>query len=258
VVAFYDIDTPITLAALAQGEPTYILPRQIPRLDAYFSFAGGPTLERLERMFGARRALPLYCAVDEELYRPAGIAPRCDLGYLGTYSADRQPGLQRLLLEPARRLPERRFVVAGSGYPPEIDWPANVERIEHVPPAGHAAFYGSQRLTLNLTRAAMRAAGWSPSVRLFEAAACGTAAISDRWPGLDSLFREGEAILVADDTEDVVRLLAAPAAATLALAAAARAVVLAEHTGLARARYLAECLRGLARGETRRTAEALP
>jgi spore maturation protein CgeB len=245
VTAFYDIDTPITLASLDGGDPSYIDRCQIPRLDAYFSFAGGPSLARLEREHGARRALPLYCAVDARLYRPLDVAPVYDLGYLGTYSADRQPALERLLLEPARRFPDRRFVVAGPSYPPDIDWPANVERIEHVAPADHAAFYASQGLTLNVTRAAMRAAGWSPSVRLFEAAACGTPVVSDRWPGLESLFTNRESILIADDTDDVCNALALSPERRAAIGAAARAVVLADHTALARARRLVADLASL-------------
>ena len=246
-VAFYDIDTPVTLAALSRGEDTYITPRQIPRLDAYFSFTGGPTLARLEREFGARRALPLYCSVDPDLYRPTEDAPLYDLGYLGTYSPDRQPAVERLLIEPARRLPERRFILGGPGFPDDIDWPPNVERIAHVPPADHPAFYRSQRFTLNCTRADMVAAGWSPSVRLFEAAACGVPVISDAWPGLSSFFELGRAILVAHDTGDVLDALAAPPARGETLAAQARAHVLARHTGAARAAELAASLRDLRR-----------
>jgi spore maturation protein CgeB len=246
-VAFYDIDTPITLSALTRGQETYIAPRQIPRLDAYFSFTGGPTLASIERAFGARRALPLHCSVDEARYRPTGGPRRYDLGYLGTHSPDRQPALERLLLEPARRLPDRRFVVAGSSYPPEIAWPPNVERLDHVPPEAHAAFYGSQCFTLNCTRADMVRAGWSPSVRLFEAAACGTPVISDRWPGLDDFFRDGYEILVADSSDRVVEMLrdTGPARAE-AIAARARATVLRRDTGLARARELEDHLRVLA------------
>jgi spore maturation protein CgeB len=246
-VAFYDIDTPVTLAALARGEDTYIAPRQIPQLDAYFSFTGGPTLTRLEREFGARRALPLYCSVDPDLYRPTQDAALYDLGYLGTYSPDRQPAVERLLIEPARLMPERRFILGGPGFPDDIDWPANIERVSHVPPADHAAFYRSQRFTLNCTRADMVAAGWSPSVRLFEAAACGVPVISDPWPGLGDFFEPGRAILVAQDASDVLDALAAPRARGEALAAEARAQVLARHTGAARAAELVANLRDLRR-----------
>ncbi|MBB4066134.1 spore maturation protein CgeB [Gellertiella hungarica] len=206
-LCFYDIDTPVTLARLERGEEEFLARRQIPLFDAYFSFSGGAVLDRLEARFGARKALPLYCSVDAARYRPTGDPLRWDLGYLGTYSPDRQPTLERLLIEPARRLPHRRFVVAGPQYPGDIDWPANVERIEHLGPADHPAFYSRQRFTLNVTRADMIAAGWSPSVRLFEAAACGTPIVSDAWRGLDDLLPNGEALIIARDGDDVIRAL---------------------------------------------------
>ena len=236
---FYDIDTPVTLAKLAAGDREYLAPRQIPLFDIYFSFTGGPTLQRLEREFGARRAEALYCSVDAASYRHTGEAAQWDLGYLGTYSPDRQPTLERLLIEPARRMPDRKFVVAGPQYPDDIDWPANVERIHHLPPDRHPSFYSRQKFTLNVTRADMIAAGWSPSVRLFEAASCGTPIISDSWDGLDELFPEGEAIHSASSADEVVSILSSASAADRSrLAQAARARVIASHTGDARAREL--------------------
>jgi spore maturation protein CgeB len=249
LTAFYDIDTPITLATLEKGVEDYIATRQIPRLDLYYSFTGGPILNRLAGDFGAQRPRALYCAVDETRWRPMVADPRWDLGYLGTYSPDRQPALDRLLLQPARRLPQMRFVVAGPKYPAGIDWPANVERLEHVAPADHAAFYAAQCFTLNITRAAMIAAGWSPSVRLFEAAACGAPIISDRWPGLADLLPEREAILIADATDDVVAALTSIADIDRrAIAHRARTIVLADHTGTARARQLLHDVTEVTRG----------
>ena len=204
VTAFYDIDTPVTLARLANGGADYISKSLIPRYDLYLSFTGGPTLERLEREFGAKMARPLYCSVDMCDYFPESGDVEWDLGYLGTYSNDRQPTLTTLMLEPARMLSDRRFVVAGPQYPEAIAWPDNVTRITHLPPRAHRAFYNSQRYTLNITRADMIRAGWSPSVRLFEAAACGTPIVSDWWDGLDAFFEPGRDILIArsaDDTE---------------------------------------------------------
>lgn len=207
VTAFYDIDTPVTLAKLARGEFDYLKPALIPGYDVYLSFTGGPTLDRIERELGSPAARALYCSVDTDAYRPLEVPKRWDLTYLGTYSPDRQPTLEKLLLEPARRCPEKRFAVAGPQYPTDIDWPANVERIEHLPPAEHPGFYSASRMTLNVTRADMIAAGWSPSVRLFEAAACGTPILSDRWAGIESLFAPGEEILLADSTEDAIAAL---------------------------------------------------
>ena len=249
VTAFYDIDTPITLAALDRQDCAYLRPDQIGRLDLYLSFTGGPTIDRLRDRHGARAPHALYCAVDAALYRPTPTPTRWDLGYLGTYSPDRQPALERLLLEPARRLPRMRFVVAGPQYPANIDWPGNVERIDHLAPADHAAFYGAQRYTLNVTRADMIATGWSPSVRLFEAAACGTAIISDRWPGLTALFPEDSAILIAGD---VAEILTRPQRTEVARLA--REIVLHQHTGDARARQLLALIRGSALNQAGRSA----
>jgi spore maturation protein CgeB len=206
VTAFYDIDTPVTLGKLERGELEYLSAELIRRYDVYLSFTGGPTLDRLEREFGAPAARALYCSVDPELYYPESIREIWDLGYLGTYSPDRQPPLDRLLLEPARRWGDGRFVVAGPQYPHDIDW-TNVQRIEHLPPPEHRRFYNQQCFTLNITRADMARAGYSPSVRLFEAGACGVAIISDWWEGLDTLLTPGREILIAEGPDDVLRYL---------------------------------------------------
>ncbi|WP_158745843.1 glycosyltransferase [Acidisphaera sp. L21] len=239
VVAFYDIDTPVTLAKLAAGDEDYLSLASIPEFDLYLSFTGGPTLKRLEQHYGSPAARPLYCTVDTSAYRPLGLPARWDLSYLGTYSPDRQPPLECLLLEPARRNPHLRFVVAGPQYPANIAWPSNVERIEHLPPAEHAGFYAASRFTLNVTRADMIAAGWSPSVRLFEAAACGTPIISDVWEGLGTLLEPGSEILLACGADDVLAaLLELPEDKRVALGTAGRRRVLAEHDAGRRATEL--------------------
>lgn len=248
-VVFYDIDTPVTCAKLSQENSEYLAPRQVPLFDLYCSFSGGPILRILENRFNARRAEPLYCAVDQEVYYPEeSTHPRWDLGYIGTYSVDRQPALERLLLEPARRLPDKRFVVAGPQYPDDIVWPPNVDRIEHLPPSQHRAFYNSLRFALNVTRADMVSAGWSPSVRLFEAAACGTPIISDAWDGLSSFLPHPEAILIGRSSEDVTNALThMPEARRRRIAAAAQRLVLQGHTGLARAQEFESYLLSLRR-----------
>ncbi len=248
VRAFYDIDTPVTLAKLRRGDFEYLSPELIPGYDAYFSFTGGPTLDLLEHEYGSPAARALYCSVDPSRYRPTGGATLYDLGYLGTYSDDRQPTLDRLLIEPARRLPQFRFAVAGPMYPADIVWPANIVRLDHVSPQDHAAFYGACRWTLNVTRADMVAAGWSPSVRLFEAAACGTPIVSDRWAGLETLLEPGREIMLADDADAVVALLCdMPEAERQAVAERARARALAEHTAAHRAEGLERDLLALRR-----------
>lgn len=260
VRAFYDIDTPVTLAGLEAGACAYLAPAQIRDYDLYLSFTGGPTLERLERRYGAPAARALYCSVDPEAYPPLSREPAYDLSYLGTYSLDRQPTLERLLIEPARRAPDLRFAVAGPQYPAAIDWPANVMRIEHLPPRAHPSFYAQSRYTLNVTRADMIAAGWSPSVRLFEAAACGTPILSDRWDGLETILAPGREILCPDTAEAVLAILRErPEAERRRIGEAARQAVLARHSAAHRAAELETHLREAAnrRAAPERLLEAL-
>lgn len=233
--AFYDIDTPVTLAALERGACDYLSPRLISRYELYLSFTGGATLRRVVRL-GARNAMPLYCSVDPKVHSPESRSPRWDLGYIGTYSEDRQEWMERLMLAPAREWKEARMVVAGAQYPAAIAWPSNVGRIEHLPPQKHRRFYNSQRFTLNLTRDEMRKAGYSPSVRLFEAAACATPIISDGWPGLDSFFQPGEEILITRSGKNTLEYLREfPEKDRVALGANARNRILRQHTALHRA-----------------------
>jgi spore maturation protein CgeB len=236
IVAFYDIDTPVTLSRLAAGECPYITAALIAVLDLYLSFTGGPALKLLEDRYGARAARVLYCSVDPDRHKPNRTEPLWDLGYLGTYSADRQPTLDALMCQPARQWPGGRFAVAGSLYPTELSWPANLDRIEHFPPDRHGWFYSRQRFTLNITRADMIRMGYSPSVRLFEAAACGTPIISDWWPGLNTIFVPGRHLLVASSGSEVLSYLHdLPDDTRRQIATRARRHVLAHHTAAHRA-----------------------
>jgi spore maturation protein CgeB len=247
---FYDIDTPVTLAKLERGDEEYLAARLVPRFDLYLSFTGGPILRRIEHEYGARRARAFYCLVDPEAHRPVDVEERWLLGYLGTHSADRQPALDALLVEPARRLPSARFCVAGPQYPPEIAWPENVERIEHLPPSRHPAFYSAQRYTLNVARAEMLSSGWSPSVRLFEAAACGVPVLTVWWRGLEDFFLPDREIVVAANADEAVRLLTGLSEEERqAIAGRARRRVLVEHTAERRAEELERHL-----ADVRRTA----
>jgi spore maturation protein CgeB len=239
VRAFYDIDTPVTLRALRTDGALYIEPRQIPSYDLYLSFAGGPSMTRLSQELGAQHVRALYCSADPESYSPASEPPSWDLGYLGTYSADRQPVLDYLLLAAARRWPAGSFVVAGPQYPDGVCWPRNVERVTHVPPAVHRRFFARQRFTLNLTRRDMLLAGYAPSVRLFEAAACATPIITDAWRGLEQFFDPGREILVArrtDDVLDALTVLSEPERRRIGERGRQR--LLAEHTAAHRAEAL--------------------
>lgn len=207
IKAFYDLDTPVTLTKLEREDYEYLHPNLIPKYDLYLSSTGGPTLDMLEQKYGSPMARPLYCSFDPDIYYPDQQEIKWDLGYLGTYSEDRQLPLEELMLDAARAWPAGRFVVAGSQYPENIVWPQNTQYLHHLPPADHRIFYNSQRFTLNLTRAEMIRAGYAPSIRLFEAAACCTPIISDHWEGVETFFEPGTEILISHSAEETLKYL---------------------------------------------------
>ncbi|HYG63398.1 MAG TPA: glycosyltransferase [Thermoanaerobaculia bacterium] len=242
---FYDLDTPITLERLRAGQPVdYLGPDGLAGFDLVLSYTGGQALTELQERLGARRVAPLYGSVDPEVHRPAEPRDvyRGDLSYIGTYAADRQEVLERLFLEPARRLPDKRFVLAGAQYPADFPWGSNIWFVQHLPPPDHPAFFASSPLTLNVTRAAMATMGYCPSGRLFEAAACGTAVLSDTWEGLDEFFEPGREILLATTTEEAMEALSLSPEEIARIAEAARERTLAEHTAERRARELLDLL----------------
>jgi spore maturation protein CgeB len=245
VRVFYDLDTPVTLAMLETGvRPPYLSERGLGDFDLVLSFTGGRALGLLQERLGAQRVDVLYGHVDPALHRPVPTVQQwlAQLSYLGTYSADRQAKLQELLLAPAEACADQHFSIAGSMYPEPERFPRNVRHFAHLPPAEHAAFFCSSRLTLNITRDTMGRLGYCPSGRLFEAAACGVPLLSDEFEGLELFFEPGREIQLVHDREDVLRALAASDAALQLQAQRARQRVLAEHTAECRARRLVQLL----------------
>ena len=249
---FYDLDTPVTLDGLRSGREVPYLPADGLRgFDLVLSFTGGEALAQLQGVLGARRTAPLYGHVDPDLHRPVPplAGPRADVSYLGTYAADRQAALEALFIEPARRMPERRFLIAGAQYPHDFPWTDNVYFQRHLPPAEHPAFFCSSALTLNVTRRAMAEMGFCPSGRLFEAAACGVPILSDRWTGLDAFFTPGDEILTASTTDEAIAAISLPPDELARIARNARERTLAEHTSERRAAELEELLETAMRGD---------
>ena len=239
---FYDLDAPVTLARLARGLHVDYLPADgLAPFDLVLSFTGGRALEALQTELGARVVAPLYGSVDPTAHHPVPTdADRhFDFTYLGTYSSDRQPALEQLFIEPARRRPDRRFALAGSMYPADgFPWQPNIFYLTHMPPTDHPSFYCSSAWTLNITRGPMAQMGYCPSGRLFEAAACGTPIVSDWWEGLDTFFTPGLEIVVARTTEDVLAALDLDPEARRRIGQSARSRALAEHTAATRVEQL--------------------
>jgi spore maturation protein CgeB len=182
--------------------------------------------------FGARRCVPIYNALDPETHHPVLPEERfaADLSFLGNRLPDREARVERFFLEPAARLPERRFLIGGNGWDGK-PMPANVRHLGHVGTRDHNAFNTSSLAVLNIARDSMAEVGFSPATRVFEAAGAGACLITDAWTGLELFLREGEEVLVARDGADVAAHLSAlsPERAR-AIGERGRARILAEHT----------------------------
>lgn len=248
---FYDLDTGVTLQRLRAGEAVeYIGPRGLADFDLVLSYTGGKALDELRTLLGARRVAPLYGHVDPEGFHPAPPIDRflADLSYLGTYAEDRQAALEALFIEPARRLPQCRFLLGGAMYPQTFPWTNNIFFVRHLPPAEHPAFYSSSKLTLNITRRAMAEFGYCPSGRLFEASACGAAILSDTFEGLESFFEPGSEILVCRNSEEAMEAIQSPSAELSRIARRGRERTLACHTSEKRAIEFEQILASVASG----------
>lgn len=248
IKCFYDLDTPVTLSSLSAGGPVPYLPAiGLGDFDLVLSYTGGSALTELQSRLGARIAAPLYGSVDPDAHFP--VPPldeyRGILSYLGTFAADRQKALETLFVEPARRLPNETFQLAGAQYPDSFSSMPNVAFTPHLAPQLHPAFFCSSRVTLNITRGVMARYGYCPSGRLFEAAACGVPIVSDGWDGFDLFFTPGEEILHVDTPENVIDALSLPDTDLRRIANAARERTLANHTAERRVMELEDICEGL-------------
>lgn len=237
IKAFYDLDTPVTLSALRSGTPVdYLPPEGLGAVDLVLSYTGGRALTELQSRLGARRVAALYGTFDPGTHHP--VTPdanfRGTLSYLGTYAADRQPGVRELFVIPAMRLKQERFMLAGAQYPANFPWQGNIFFVQHLPPSDHSRFLCSSRATLNVTRASMAEYGYCPSGRLFEAAGCGVPVLSDWWEGLDSFFTPRTEILRVQCAEDVIHALSLSDAELRSVAEAARERLFSSHTAAQR------------------------
>lgn len=242
---FYDLDTPITLSRISRGEDVaYAGPDGYRGFDLVLSYTGGKALEQLADVLGAARVATLYGSVDPAIHRPTAPSEqyRAFLSYMGTYSPDRDGALRALFIEPARKLPERRFVIGGSKYDGGFPWLPNIFYLGHLTPAQHAEFYCSARMTLNVTRQPMAEMGFCPSGRLFEAAACGVPVLSDYWEGLEIFYAPGSEILIGSEPNHAFEALSLSDEELSRIGRRARERTLDCHTSDHRAREFEEIL----------------
>jgi spore maturation protein CgeB len=240
---FWDVDAPATLAEIAT-DATHPLRAALPSLDLVLTYGGGPPVVNAYEALGARRCVPVYNALDPATHFPAAPDPRFagDLGFLGNRLPDREARVEAFFIEPARRMPERRFLLGGAGWESRA-LPPNIRAIGHVYSHQHNAFNATPLAVLNIARDSMASTGFSPATRVFEAAGAAACVITDAWAGIELFLEPATEILVARDGREVMEHLGALTPERgRAIGERARARVLAEHTYARRAALVDELL----------------
>ena len=230
-VVFWDVDAPATLERVQQ-DPNDAFRPLIPRYDRVLTYGGGEPVVRAYVALGARECVPIYNALDPTTHHPVLREPRfdCDLAFLGNRLPDREARVEAFFLEAARRYPEGRFLLGGSGWGDKA-LPSNVKSLGHVYTADHNALNCTPRAVLNISRDSMARVGFSPATRVFEATGAGACLITDAWEGLELFLEPDTEVLVARDGAEVAELLRSlDSERARAMGQAARQRVLAEHT----------------------------
>ncbi|HEX2493108.1 MAG TPA: glycosyltransferase [Steroidobacter sp.] len=237
---FWDVDAPATLARL-RADPADPFLAHVRRFDLVLTYGGGAPVVREYTGFGARRCAPIYNALDPATHHPVAPDPRFagDLAFLGNRLPDREARVREFFLEPARRLPGKRFILGGAGWEKDIALTPNVAAIGHVYTREHNAFNCSAGAVININRDSMADVGYSPPTRVFEAAGAAACLLCDAWAGIDEFLEPGKEVLCVASSDDVVERLAELSDEDARrIGGAARRRVLAQHTYAHRAEEL--------------------
>jgi spore maturation protein CgeB len=247
LVVFWDVDAPATLDRIEEDSTDPFLPL-IPRYDLVLTYGGGdPVVQAYERL-GARDCVPIYNALDPSTHYPVPTDPRfaADLGFLGNRLPDRETRVEEFFLAAATALPDRTFLLGGSGWG-DKSLPPNCRYVGHVYTRDHNAFNCTPTAVLNVNRESMARYGFSPPTRVFEAAGAGACLITDDWEGIELFLEPDREVIVARSGTDVAeRLGRLDSAEARQIGSAAQRRILAEHTYDHRAAQV-EALLGIVR-----------
>ena len=243
---YYDLDTPVTLARLRDGQRVDYLPAtdSAPSISSSATPAATRSGSCARHLAHGRSRRSMAASIRMSTGR--------SMPTRGSHVTSRISARTRPIARTRSTgcSSSRRFGVRPGGshwpgrmYPPDFRWTPNMFYLSHLPPGDHPSFYCSSSLTLNITRGPMAEMGFCPSGRLFEAAACGTAMLSDWWEGLDAFFTPGRGDSRSpNDTPDAVAALDLSDAERRAVGRRARERALDCHTAAIRAGELEQLI----------------
>jgi len=236
----------------ASSSPDQIRTFGVHQFDGVLAF--GEALSCIYRdVFGIRRVWTLHEAADVTVFHPFETEEEnADVIWIGNWGDnERSAEIREFFLAPAERLRDRRFVIHGVRYPDDalqaLDH-AGVVYAGYLPNLNAPAAYAAARLTVHIPRQQYtRAMTGIPTIRVFEALACGIPLISAPWDDTERLFREGDFLFVRDQQEmtRAIEYLLTDQAAAQEQARRGLETVLARHTCRHRAEQLLDICEGV-------------
>jgi spore maturation protein CgeB len=233
----------------ASSSPEQIRLLGIDRFDAVLAF--GEALATIYReQFNIQRVWTLHEAADTSVFKPLPwLHKENDFVWIGNWGDDeRSAEIKQFFLCPARELSDRRFSIYGVRYPDDgltALRNAGVHYGGYLPNLCAPAAYAGAHLTVHIPRQQYASAMKGiPTIRVFEALACGIPLISAPWQDSEHLFREGDFFTVRNAVEmrrAMEYLLSDPEAAK-AQALRGLETVLTHHTCRHRAQQLSTTL----------------
>jgi spore maturation protein CgeB len=236
----------------AQSRPGELLRFHMHLFDGVLAF--GEALAKIYRDgFGMRNVWTFHEAADVETFRPMQSAKENDVLWIGNWGdEERTKELQEFLVRPALAMPENKFVAYGVRYPEEARATlrnAGIDYRGYLPNLEAPQAYADSKLALHLPRSPYaNALGGIPTIRVFEALACGATLLCSPWDDSEKLFRAGEDFVSLADgdamQEEMVRLLRDDAGRRQ-IAESGLKTVLQRHTTVHRAEQLTEIMDAL-------------
>ncbi len=188
----------------ASSSPQQMEAFGLDRFDGILAF--GEVLRTVYRdRFGLTRVWTLHEAADVSVFYPQPAEERAnDVVWIGNWGdEERSAEIQQFLLQPAASLAGAgRFMIYGVRYPPdglEALAQAGVRYGGYLPNLQAPSIYGSSGLTVHIPRRQYSSAmPGIPTIRVFEALACGIPLVSAPWRDSEQLFRKGDFVFVTD------------------------------------------------------------
>ncbi|GAC1509336.1 MAG: glycosyltransferase [Terriglobales bacterium] len=238
----------------AYTSPKEIALLNVDRFDGVLAF-GAVVRQIYHDVFKARRAWTFHEGADIAHFLPIASDRKADVSWIGNWGdEERTHELNEFLIEPLSTLQRGKATVYGVRYPEDAKkrlQESGVEYRGYLPNLNAPGVYSRSVITLHIPRR-FYANGLRgiPTIRMFEAMACGVPLICSPWTDTERLFRPNEDYVCVPDGRSMLselQRLIKDDGARQQLAASALETIRKHHTCAHRANQFLEICQELAK-----------